>query len=166
MYAYLTQVGESEKAIARVFEDARNQQPAVIFIDEFESLFGHREKTDIGLKVYAQLVYEIHGVRTRGDRVVVLAITNHIDSIEPGLLCAGRIDTHIHVPLPSLQDRKLIIQGRIRKVSVDSEVDFDELAAKTEGMNCSQVCEIVRRGCLFAVESSQALKNSHFELMD
>ena len=81
-------VGDSEKAIADMFAQAKKAKPAILFIDEIESLFGDRDQNDLFLKVYSQLVFELDRLEPR-DQVVLMAATNLIDAIDPGLLRSG-----------------------------------------------------------------------------
>jgi ATP-dependent 26S proteasome regulatory subunit len=73
------------------------------------------------------------------------------------LLVSGRIDRHIKVDLPTFEDRVEIIQIYLSKLLMKKQVDVVGFAIKTEGMNCSEVCESLRRAALIAVESGQSL---------
>lgn len=159
-------IGESEKQIEKIFNDARKTQPSIIFIDEFESLFSNRDnESDLTLKVYSQLVFELYTSRINHDRLHLLAATNHIEMIEPSLLVSGRIDRLIKLDLPSYSDRLEIIRLCSSKYQITCDFDDEAIASATEGMNCSEICEILRRAALKAIDSgAKTLNNMHFEL--
>lgn len=96
---------------------------------------------------------------TRDDQIVVLAATNHIDSIHPGILRSGRIDRLIHVPLPTQQDRLEILQLLASKslVKFSPDVDLGLISQSTDLMNGSSLSELIRRASIKAVGRNEQL---------
>lgn len=159
-------VGKSEKQIAALFETAKRTAPSVIFIDEMESLFGVRDNCgDLAAKVYSQLAYEMDEMEGVQSQVVLLAATNFIHMIDPGLLRAGRIDRHIYLGNPTLSDCMAILLILFDKISIQVEtgIDLDLLAESCVGCSGSQLNEIVRRSALFAVQTQCPITCDIFE---
>jgi transitional endoplasmic reticulum ATPase len=129
-------VGESEKGVREVFEKARANAPTVVFFDEIDSIAGERGQhsgdSGVGERVVSQLLTELDGLEELED-VVVIATTNRPDLIDPALVRPGRLDRHIHVPVPDEEARRKILEVHTRNKPLADDVDLDELARKTEG---------------------------------
>src|SRR6056297_1617774 len=129
-------VGESEKGVREVFEKARANAPTVVFFDEIDSIAGERGQhsgdSGVGERVVSQLLTELDGLEELED-VVVIATTNRPDLIDPALVRPGRLDRHIHVPVPDEEARRKILDVHTRDKPLADDVDLDELARKTDG---------------------------------
>ena len=129
-------VGESEKGVREVFEKARSNAPTVVFFDEIDSIAGKRGQNSgdsgVGERVVSQLLTELDGLEELED-VVVIATTNRPDLIDPALVRPGRLDRHIHVPVPDEGGRRKILEVHTRNKPLADDVDLDKLARKTEG---------------------------------
>ncbi|WP_018258995.1 CDC48 family AAA ATPase [Halomicrobium katesii] len=129
-------VGESEKGVREVFEKARSNAPAVVFFDEIDSIATERGQsasgTGVGERVVSQLLTELDGLEKLED-VVVIATSNRPDLIDNALLRPGRLDRHIHVPVPDVAGRRKIFEVHTDSKPLDSEVDLDDLAERTDG---------------------------------
>jgi transitional endoplasmic reticulum ATPase len=129
-------VGESEKGVREVFEKARANAPTVIFFDEIDSIAGQRGQrmrdSGVGERVVSQLLTELDGLEELED-VVVIATTNRPDLIDSALLRPGRLDRHVHVPVPNEEARRAIFAVHTALKPLADNVDLDELAAGTEG---------------------------------
>ncbi|MFB6142460.1 MAG: AAA family ATPase, partial [Halorientalis sp.] len=129
-------VGESEKGVREVFEKARSNAPTVVFFDEIDAIAGERGQnmgdSGVGERVVSQLLTELDGIEALED-VVVVATSNRPDLIDSALLRPGRLDRHIHVPVPDEDARRKILEVHTRNKPLADDVDLDELAGRTEG---------------------------------
>ncbi|HTY51728.1 MAG TPA: AAA family ATPase, partial [Methanomicrobiales archaeon] len=127
--------GESEKHLREVFEEAAENAPAIIFIDELDSIAPKRAEVtgEVERRVVAQLLALMDGLKGRG-QVVVIAATNLPDSIDPALRRGGRFDREIEIGIPDKKGRMEIFQIHTRGVPLDLEkVELtDEQKAKVE----------------------------------
>ncbi len=165
-------VGESERAVRKVFRRARQVAPAVIFFDEIESLTGTRGQFDSsGVKesVVAQLLSEMDGIAELKD-VVLIGATNRPDLIDSALLRPGRFEKLIHVPMPNAKARKEIFKVHLSKVKTDKSVDIDMLVKKTEGYSGADIEAVVRKAGILAIRDvverksrDRVVKMKHFE---
>ena len=129
-------VGESEKGVREVFKKARENAPTVVFFDEIDSIATERGRntSDSGVseRVVSQLLTELDGLESLED-VVVIATTNRPDLIDSALLRPGRLDRHVHVPVPDEEGRRKILEVHTQHKPLADSVDLDKLARKTEG---------------------------------
>ncbi len=146
-------VGESEKGVREIFEKARSNAPTVIFFDEIDSIAGERGRgqTDsgVGERVVSQLLTELDGLEELED-VVVIATTNRPDLIDSALLRPGRLDRHVHVPVPDEGGRKKIFEVHTRDKPLADAVDLDWLAAETEGYVGADIEAVCREASMQA----------------
>ncbi|WP_254768716.1 CDC48 family AAA ATPase [Salinilacihabitans rarus] len=146
-------VGESEKGVREVFEKARSNAPTVIFFDEIDSIAGERGRTvsdsGVGERVVSQLLTELDGLEELED-VVVVATTNRPDLIDRALLRPGRLDRHVHVPVPDEEARRKIFEVHTRDKPLADAVDLDELAAETEGYVGADIEAVCREASMAA----------------
>lgn len=139
-------VGETEKNIAELFEKAREQQPVIIFFDEFEVLGGDRTESLAHEKnAVAQLLTEMDGMDTKDNdnQILLLAATNEPWSIDPALRREGRFGTTIFVTPPDFEARKEILRINMEDRPTKN-LDYDRLAEMTEGFSGADmkaVCE-------------------------
>ncbi|WP_138005336.1 CDC48 family AAA ATPase [Halalkalirubrum salinum] len=129
-------VGESEKGVREVFSKARENAPTIVFFDEIDSIATERGSgsTDsgVGERVVSQLLTELDGLETLED-VVVIATTNRPDLIDSALLRPGRLDRHVHVPVPDEEARRAILDVHTEHKPLADDVDLDALARRTSG---------------------------------
>ncbi len=143
-------VGESEKAIRKIFERARQVAPAIIFFDEIDSIAparGARFDSGVTDRIVNQLLTEMDGIQPLTN-VVVIAATNRPDILDPALLRPGRFDRIIYVPPPDKEARKQIFKIHTRKVPLADDVDFDKLAELTEGYTGADIEAVVREAVM------------------
>ena len=146
-------VGESEKGVREVFEKARSNAPSVVFFDEIDSIATERGQgmsdSGVGERVVSQLLTELDGIEELED-VVVIATTNRPDLIDTALLRPGRLDRHVHVPVPEEEGRKKIFEVHTRNKPLAEDVDLDDLAAKTEGYVGADIEAVCREASMAA----------------
>ncbi|WP_395703011.1 ATP-dependent zinc metalloprotease FtsH [Aquabacterium sp.] len=148
-------VGVGAARVRDLFEQARAQAPAIIFIDELDALGkargvfpvsgGHDERE----QTLNQLLVELDGFDTRAG-VVLLAATNRPEILDPALLRAGRFDRHVLVDKPDRAGRVAILQVHARKVKLAPGVDLDQVAAITVGFAGADLANVVNEAALVA----------------
>ncbi|MFO7926622.1 MAG: CDC48 family AAA ATPase [Halobacteriota archaeon] len=125
--------GESEERLREVFERAIENQPAVVFIDEIDSIAGTRdEDADMENRVVAQLLTLMDGLEDRG-QVIVVGATNRVNAIDPALRRGGRFDREIEIGAPDERGRREILDVHTRGMPLAADVDLEYLAARTHG---------------------------------
>ena len=174
-------VGESEKGVREVFEKARANAPTVVFFDEIDSIAGERGQrmgdSGVSERVVSQLLTELDGLEELED-VVVIATTNRPDLIDSALLRPGRLDRHVHVPVPDEDARHSILKVHTRDKPLADDVDLEDLARRTDGYVgadlealCREASMAATRGFINSVEpedAAQSVENvrvtaDHFE---
>jgi len=126
--------GESEQRLREIFEEAKENAPSIIFIDEIDSIAPKREEVtgEVERRVVAQLLALMDGLEARGE-VIVIAATNRPDAIDPALRRPGRFDREIEIGVPDKEGRKEILEIHTRKMPLAEDVDLEELAELTNG---------------------------------
>lgn len=142
-------VGDSEKRVRDVFKHARRAAPCIVFIDELDALAGTRGRglTDAADRVTSQLLSELDGVEGLHG-VTVIGATNRKDIIDPALLRPGRLELHLETHLPDLADRVAIFAVHTRNLPLETNVELEELALDTAGLNGSEISFICREAAL------------------
>jgi transitional endoplasmic reticulum ATPase len=149
-------VGESEKAIRKIFKKARQVAPAIIFFDEIDAIAPKRgQHFDAGVteRIVNQILTEMDGIEDMTD-VVVIAATNRPDIIDPALLRPGRFDRIIYVPIPDKKARLEILKVHTRKVPLGKDVDLEKLAELTEGYTGADLEALVREAVILAMRDA------------
>ncbi|MBV0922817.1 CDC48 family AAA ATPase [Halomicroarcula limicola] len=146
-------VGESEKGVREVFSKARENAPTVVFFDEIDSIAGERGSggfdSGVGERVVSQLLTELDGIEEMED-VVVVATTNRPDLIDDALLRPGRLDRHVHVPVPDEAARRAIFGVHTRDKPLAEGIDLDSLARRTEGYVGADIEAVCREASMAA----------------
>ena len=161
-------VGESERAVRDLFRRAADAAPALIFLDEVDSLAprrGQSSDSGVGDRVVAALLTELDGVEPLRD-VVVLGATNRPELIDPALLRPGRLERLVFVPPPDAQARAAILGATARNTPLADDVDIEALAASLDGYSAADCAALIREAALTAMrESLQAAEvtGAHFE---
>jgi len=127
-------VGEAEKRIRDIFEEAEKNAPSIIFIDEIDAIASKREESygEVERRVVAQLLSVMDGLKSRG-KVVVVAATNRPNSIDQALRRPGRFDREIEIGVPKESARLQIMQIHTRGMPLAKDVNIKELARVTHG---------------------------------
>ncbi|ESS07919.1 MAG: AAA family ATPase, CDC48 subfamily [uncultured archaeon A07HN63] len=146
-------VGESEKGVREVFSKARENAPTVVFFDEIDAIATERgsnsEGSGVGERVVSQLLTELDGLESLED-VVVIATSNRPDLIDSALLRPGRLDRHVHVPVPDEEARRKIFDVHTGAKPLADDVDLDKLARKTEGYVGADIEAVCREASMAA----------------
>ncbi|NJK81637.1 MAG: AAA family ATPase, partial [Chloroflexaceae bacterium] len=143
--------GSSEAHLRNLFEQARRQAPAIIFIDELDAIAPRREdmssSQQVERRVVAQLLALMDGLESRGN-VIVIAATNLPNSIDPALRRPGRFDREIAINVPDKSGRREILDIYTRGMPLASLVDLDRLAAITHGFVGADLEALCREAAL------------------
>src|SRR3989338_3150645 len=159
-------IGEGAKLVRDVFRLAKEKKPAIIFIDEIDSVGTHRFATANGdrevQRTMMQLLSEMDGFcEVKG--VKVIAATNRLDMLDPALLRPGRFDRIIAVPLPSKDARKKIFGIHSAKMAIEKKISLDELAGLTEGLTGADIKNVCMEAGIFALsENKKKIELRHF----
>ena len=126
--------GESEKQLREKFDEAREGEPAIVFIDEIDAIAPKRGDAggEVERRVVATLLSEMDGLESR-ENVIVIAATNRAEAIDPALRRGGRFDREIEIGVPNKSGRKEILQIHTRNMPLEDDVDLEEIAEKTHG---------------------------------
>jgi transitional endoplasmic reticulum ATPase len=148
--------GESEQQVTRLFKRARQVAPAVVFIDEIDSLAPQRGgglgEPAVTERVVNTLLAEMDGLEEL-QGVVVIGATNRPTLLDPALLRPGRFDELVYVTIPDLEARRKILGIHVRHMPLDQDVELDELARKTDGYTGADLEDLVRRAGKQALRS-------------
>ncbi len=153
-------VGESEKAVRKIFKKARQTSPSIIFFDEIDSLAPRRGlENGYGAsdRVVNQLLTEMSGLQEIND-VVIIAATNRPDILDTALLRPGRFDRIIYTPVPDKSTRELIFSIHTKGMPLANDVNLKELASKTEGYVGADIESLCREAGIFALREILASK--------
>jgi len=144
--------GESEKGLREKFEEAEANAPAIIFIDEIDSIAPKRAEVqgEVERRVVAQLLSLMDGLKGRG-QVIVIAATNLPDSIDPALRRGGRFDREIEVGIPDKKGRLEIFQVHSRGVPLAEDVNVEEFANNTHGFVGADIALLVKEAAMHAL---------------
>ncbi|SIR21332.1 transitional endoplasmic reticulum ATPase [Haladaptatus litoreus] len=147
-------VGESEKGVREVFSKARENAPTVVFFDEIDSIATERGRdggggSQVSERVVSQMLTELDGLEELED-VVVIATSNRPDLIDSALLRPGRLDRHVHVPVPDEDARRAIFEVHTRNKPLADDVDLDSLARKTDGYVGADIEAVCREAAMAA----------------
>ncbi|WP_277555200.1 CDC48 family AAA ATPase [Halobaculum limi] len=144
--------GESEQQLREIFEDAKDESPSIIFIDELDSIAPKREDVtgEVERRVVAQLLTMMDGLETRG-QVIVIAATNRVDSVDPALRRPGRFDREIEIGVPDEVGRKEILQIHTRGMPLSDDVDLDRLADETHGFVGADIESLTKEAAMKAL---------------
>ncbi|KAL7419138.1 AAA ATPase cdc48 [Cryptotrichosporon argae] len=126
--------GESESNLRKAFEEAEKNSPAIIFIDEVDSIAPKRDKTngEVERRVVSQLLTLMDGLKARSN-IVVMAATNRPNSIDPALRRFGRFDREIDIGIPDPTGRLEILRIHTKNMKLADDVDLEQIAADTHG---------------------------------
>lgn len=132
-------VGESESNWRNLFESAKENQPSIIFIDEFDAVARSRENSsnEYGNKVVDQILTLMSDIDNEGSEVYVIAATNNFKSLDSAITRSGRFGKHLEVGLPNLDGLKKIFDIHAKNKPLDPKVNKDEIAKRLFDLKAS-----------------------------
>jgi cell division protease FtsH len=152
-------VGVGAARVRDLFQEARKHAPAIIFIDEIDSIGRARGQAVIGgaseqEQTLNQILSEMDGFSSR-EGIIVLAATNQPDVLDRALLRPGRFDRRVVVNLPDKNGRVAIFKVHTRKVPLAADVDLAEIAQTTPGVSGADIRNLVNEAALLAARREQ-----------
>ena len=144
--------GESEAHLRKIFDEASRHGPAIIFLDEIDSIAPKRENTvgDVEKRVVAQLLALMDGLNQR-QNLIVIAATNLPNNLDAALRRPGRFDREIYIPIPDRNGRRHILDIHSRGMPLAQDVNLDRLADVTHGYvgaDLQALCREAAMACL------------------
>jgi len=163
-------VGVGASRVRDLFEQAKKQAPAIIFIDEIDAIgksrasAGNMGGNDEREQTLNQLLAEMDGFSSDAAPVIVLAATNRPEVLDPALLRPGRFDRQVLVDKPDLEGRIEILNVHIKDVKLAPNVDLREVATMTAGLAGADLANIINEAALLAGRAdSENVKPEHFK---
>ncbi|MEQ6902256.1 ATP-dependent zinc metalloprotease FtsH [Nocardioides sp. YIM 152588] len=152
-------VGVGASRVRDLFEQAKENAPAIVFIDEIDAVGRHRGAGmggghDEREQTLNQLLVEMDGFDVRGG-VILIAATNRPDVLDPALLRPGRFDRQIQVDAPDLSGRKRILEVHSRGKPIATEVDLMSVARRTPGFSGADLANVLNEAALLTARSNQ-----------
>jgi ATP-dependent metallopeptidase hflB len=152
-------VGMGASKVRDLFKQAKEKAPCIVFIDEIDAIGQKRSGNLMGNdereQTLNQLLTEMDGFEGNTG-VIILAATNRPDSLDPALLRPGRFDRRVPVELPDLKGREEILVVHGKKVKLDTNVNFHNIARMAAGASGAELANIINEGALRAVRSGRS----------
>ncbi|HEX4101892.1 MAG: ATP-dependent zinc metalloprotease FtsH [Pseudonocardiaceae bacterium] len=156
-------VGVGASRVRDLFEQAKQNSPCIIFVDEIDAVGrqrgaglggGHDERE----QTLNQLLVEMDGFDARGG-IILIAATNRPDILDPALLRPGRFDRQIPVSAPDIQGRRAILEVHSKGKPFDTDVDFQGLAKRTVGFSGADLANVINESALLTAREGGKLIN-------
>ncbi len=160
--------GESEARLREIFEEAKKNSPAIIFIDEIDAIAPKREEVtgEVEKRIVAQLLTLMDGLQERG-QVMVIGATNRPDAVDPALRRPGRFDREIYIGMPDKRARREILAVHTRNMPLctkedvsgglcghGDEVDLDKIAEMTHGYTGADIAALAKEAAMTALRKA------------
>lgn len=156
-------VGETEKNMRRLFEEAAQHERAVIFLDEIDALLTRRGNQKVN--AVTQFLVLADGIVKSKNCLLLLGATNKPWSIDPAALRPGRLGKQIYVGLPNKTAREAITHYCLKEVPVEEDFDYETIADKTEGYSGADMAEICSRAKKAAINRQIESEQDEFVTM-
>jgi cell division protease FtsH len=161
-------VGVGASRVRDLFEQAKRNSPAIIFIDEIDAVGRHRGaglggSHDEREQTLNQLLVEIDGFDT-DTNVIIIAATNRPDILDPALLRPGRFDRQVVMDRPDMRGRKAILEVHVRGKPLASDINLEGLARQTPGFAGADLENMVNEAAILAARrNKRSISNAEFE---
>ncbi|MEV4282364.1 ATP-dependent zinc metalloprotease FtsH [Actinoplanes xinjiangensis] len=161
-------VGVGASRVRDLFEQAKSNAPAIVFVDEIDAVGRHRGAGmggghDEREQTLNQLLVEMDGFDTKGG-VILIAATNRPDILDPALLRPGRFDRQIPVDNPDMEGRKAILRVHAKGKPFTPDVDLDSVARRTPGFSGADLANVINEAALLtARHEKRAISNEYLE---
>ncbi len=144
--------GESEHKLREAFDEAEKNAPAIVFIDEIDSIAPKRAEVtgEVERRVVAQLLSLMDGLKSRKN-VIVIGATNRPEALDMALRRPGRFDREIELRVPDQEGRREIFQIHTRGMPLDEDVSLDDLAERTYGFVGADIAALCREAAMTAL---------------
>jgi transitional endoplasmic reticulum ATPase len=159
--------GESEGKLREIFEEAASKAPAIIFIDEIDSIAPNREKvnSDTDRRIVSQLLTLMDGMKSRSN-VIVIAATNRQNSIDPALRRFGRFDREIDIGVPDETGRLEVLAIHTRKMKLSEDVDVEAIAKETHGFVGADLAQLCTEAAMLCIREKLDLIDIEDDTID
>ncbi|GAA2788667.1 ATP-dependent zinc metalloprotease FtsH [Crossiella cryophila] len=157
-------VGVGASRVRDLFEQAKQNAPCIIFVDEIDAVGRHRGAGlggghDEREQTLNQLLVEMDGFDSRGG-IILIAATNRPDILDPALLRPGRFDRQIPVAAPDMRGRRQILHVHSKGKPLDPDVDMDSLAKRTVGFSGADLANVINEAALLTARHNGNLINA------
>jgi transitional endoplasmic reticulum ATPase len=144
--------GQSEQNLRKIFDEAREKAPSIIFIDELDSIAPKRGEVtgEVERRVVAQLLSLMDGLEGRG-KIIVIGATNRVNDIDPALRRPGRFDREIEIGVPDTDGRYEILQIHTRGMPIYEDVDLRTIAERTHGFVGADVEALAKEAAMLPI---------------
>jgi len=159
--------GESESNLRKAFEEAEKNAPAIIFIDEIDSIAPKREKTngEVERRIVSQMLTLMDGMKSRSN-VVVMGATNRPNSIDPALRRFGRFDREIDIGIPDQTGRLEILRIHTKNMKLSDDVDLEAVSNETHGYVGSDLAQLCTEAALNCIREKMDIIDLEEETID
>lgn len=159
--------GEAEGNLRKAFEEAEKNSPAIIFIDELDSIAPKRDKVsgEVERRVVSQMLTLMDGLKGRG-HVIVIAATNRPNSLDPALRRFGRFDREIDIGVPDEIGRMEILRIHTKNMKLDEDVDLSYIAKDTHGFVGADMAALCTEAALQCIREKMDLIDIEDEKID
>merc|ERR1711998_436931 len=159
--------GESESNLRKAFEEAEKNAPAIIFIDEIDSIAPKRDKTngEVERRIVSQMLTLMDGLKKRAN-VVVIGATNRPNTIDPALRRFGRFDREIDIGCPDENGRLEIFRIHTRNMKLADDVDPEEVARETHGFVGADIAALCTEAAMQCIREKMDLIDIEDDTID
>jgi transitional endoplasmic reticulum ATPase len=159
--------GESEANLRKAFEEAEKNAPAIIFIDEIDSIAPKREKAngEVERRIVSQLLTLMDGLKARS-HVIVIAATNRPNTIDAALRRFGRFDREIDIGIPDEIGRLEILQIHTKNMKLDEDVDLEAIAKETHGFVGADIAQLCTEAAMQCIREKMELIDLEEDTID
>ncbi|WP_436537195.1 ATP-dependent zinc metalloprotease FtsH [Actinoplanes sp. HUAS TT8] len=159
-------VGVGASRVRDLFEQAKSNAPAIVFVDEIDAVGRHRGAGmggghDEREQTLNQLLVEMDGFDTKGG-VILIAATNRPDILDPALLRPGRFDRQIPVDNPDMEGRKAILRVHAKGKPFTPDVDLDSVARRTPGFSGADLANVINEAALLTARNEKRAISNYF----
>jgi len=152
-------LGEGPRMVRDVFRLARENSPAIVFIDEIDAIATKRFDAQTGAdrevqRILLELLNQMDGFDTHTTIKVIMA-TNRADTLDPALLRPGRLDRKIEFPLPDRRQKRLVFQVATSKMNLSEEVDLEDFVSLPDKISCADIASICQEAGMLAVRKNR-----------
>eukprot|EP00796_Vickermania_ingenoplastis_P005046 gene5048-3635_t len=159
--------GESEMKLRQTFQEAEKNAPAIIFIDEIDSIAPKREKAsgEVEKRIVSQLLTLMDGVKSRS-RVIVMGATNRANSLDSALRRFGRFDREIEIGVPDEIGRLEILRIHTKNMKMDNTVDLERVAKETHGYVGADIAQVATEAAMNCIREKMNVIDWEDETID
>merc|ERR1719426_542476 len=159
--------GESESNLRKAFEEAEKNAPAIIFIDEIDSVAPKRDKTngEVEKRVVSQLLTLMDGMKGRG-QVVIIGATNRPNTIDQALRRFGRFDRELDIGVPDDNGRLEVLRIHTKNMKLAADVQLQSLASNTHGYVGADLAQLCTEAALTCIREKMEFIDLEEETID